>query len=153
LTDQEIETLVLERKLLPDDYSASIELRTKRAHKEGEFSITGDEDHCFMVILRQSSFNVMDFSAILGYRLPKSNSIFRLKRYNGKSHEHTNILENERFYDFHIHIATERYQLQGPHEDLYAVPTDRFSNLTEAVHCLFDDCGFVFPRESQMQLF
>jgi hypothetical protein len=29
-----------------------------------------------------------------------------LRRCNGKSHEHTNIIESDKFYDFHIHTAT-----------------------------------------------
>ena len=54
-------------------------------------------------------------------RVPQSNRVFRLRRYNGKSHEHTNPIEKEIFYDFHIHTATERYQvLENKKEDTYA---------------------------------
>ena len=80
------------------------------------------------LMFRQSTFNPLDFSVILGYIIPNTNQVFRLRRYNGKSHEHTNWLEQEKFYDFHIHTATERYQIAGWNEDGYATPTDRYSD-------------------------
>jgi len=48
-----------------------------------------------------------DFSCGLGF-IPKGKTqVFSLRRYNGKSHQHTNRLdENQPFYDFHIHQAT-----------------------------------------------
>jgi hypothetical protein len=79
---------------------------------------------------------------ILGYIIPNTNQVFRLRRYNGKSHEHTNRLEQEKFYDFHIHTATERYQTAGWNEDGYAVPTDRYPDHHGALKSMFNDCGF-----------
>ena len=76
-----------------------------------------------------------------------------MRRYNGKSHEHTNPLEGETFYDFHIHMATDRYQRTGNREDTYAEVTDRYTGLDEAVSCLAEDCNVILPDESQMQLF
>jgi len=94
------------------------------------------------LIPRQSSFNPLDFSIILGCYRPDSNKIFRLRRYNGKSHEHTNRIEGNPFYDFHIHTATERYQNLGMHEDSYAEPTESFSDFFSAMECMLKDCGF-----------
>jgi hypothetical protein len=79
--------------------------------------------------------------------------IFRLRRYNGKSHEHTNLIEDVSFYEYHIHQATERYQLLGAREDSYAEPTDRFSDFYQAVSCLMEDCGFEIPSGAQRSLF
>ncbi len=70
-----------------------------------------------------------------------SNQLFRL-RHNGKSHEHTNQIEASAFYDFHIHMATERYRELGMREDAYAEATDRFGDFDSALLCLVDDCGF-----------
>jgi hypothetical protein len=82
------------------------------------------------------------------------NKLFRLKRYDGKSHEHTNPIESQRFYDFHIHTATERYQNYGTgEEDKYAEPTNRFTNYGEAFQCLLRDCGFQLPQSPQINLF
>jgi hypothetical protein len=62
-------------------------------------------------------------------------------------------LEGDRFYDFHIHYATERSQQSGNREDAYAEPTDRYATLDEALACLFSDCAFIFPDDDQPRLF
>ena len=115
--------------------------------------IEGGDGGDYRLILRQSTFNPLDFSVILAYRPPKSNQLFRLKRYNGKSHEHTNPIEGETFYGFHIHQATERYQEIGAREDTYAKPTDRFADFQQALTCMLKDCGFEIPLDSQGRLF
>jgi hypothetical protein len=51
--------------------------------------------------------------------------------------------EGQKFFGFHIHQATERYQALGVDEDAYAEVTDRFSDFESAVQCLVDDCGCV----------
>lgn len=74
-------------------------------------------------------------------------------RYNGKSHEHTNLIEGNSFFDFHIHTATERYQQFGTKPDAYAEPTDLFYDLSSAIKCLFQNCNFKKPSMDQIQLF
>lgn len=103
----------------------------------------------FQIIVRQSSFNPLDFSVILGYSLPKSSVLFRLRRYNGRSHQHTNQIEEITFYDFHIHAATERYQDAGYAEEHFAEVTDRYVDLNGAIRCLIDDCAFELPPGTQ----
>ena len=95
----------------------------------------------------------MDFSIILAVCPVDSNQVFRLRRHNGKSHEHTNQIERSEFYDFHIHMATERYQYLGMREDAYAEPTDRYGDFEAALQCLLTDCGFEFPATPQQSLF
>ncbi|MFC1857737.1 DUF6978 family protein [Thermodesulfobacteriota bacterium] len=153
ITDQEIEHLIKEKKPLPEDYLAKIQARPKRGHKERELDVKGDGGNDFRIIVRQSIINPLDFSIILVYRPPMSNILFRMRRYNGKSHEHTNPIERETFYDFHIHKATERYQQLGAREDTYAEPTKRFSDIYGATSCLIDNCGFEIPSGAQMLLF
>jgi hypothetical protein len=97
--------------------------------------------------------NPMDFSVVLSYRIPKTSQIFRLRRYNGKSHEHENKLEGGKFYNYHIHTATERYQDNGFREDAYAEPTDRFVDLKSAVKCMLRECGFDMPPTPQRGFF
>ncbi len=152
-SDQEIYHLIQERKPLPDDYRTKIQVRPKLGHKERELDIKGADGGDYRLILRQSIFNPLDFSIILAYRPPKSNQLFRLHRYNGKSHEHTNFIEGETFYDFHIHQATERYQEIGANEDTYAKPTNRFADFQQAITCMLKDCGFEMPLDSQGRLF
>lgn len=153
LSDKEITALLAERKELPPDYQQRIQTRPRRGHKESELDIVGAKGSEFRLILRQSSVNSFDFSAILAYRFPKSNVLFRLRRYNGKHGEHTNTLEGKTFYDYHIHQATERYQQSGLREDTYAEPTNRYADLGGAVKCLIEDCKFVLPAGDQSSLF
>jgi len=151
-TDQEIESLMRERKFLPSDWRRRARMMLKRGHQERHFDITGVDGSEFRVILRQSTANVLDFSAILAVRVPQSSQVFRLRRYNGRSHEHTNHIEGLSFYDFHIHLATERYQELGAREDAYAEPTDRYGTWQDALLCLFDDASFDVPRGPQRDL-
>ncbi len=153
LSDNDIERLITERKPLPDDYRDRIQTRPKRGHKERELDVTGDAHSEFRIIFRQSEINPLDFSVILAYRPPKSNQLFRLRRYNGKSHQHTNTLEGKTFYGFHIHMATERYQDAGLREDWFAEPTDRYADFNNAIRCMLQDCGFDVPSSPQGTLF
>jgi len=105
--------MLQERKVLPEGYHSRVQLRDKRGHKERELDVSGEEGNRYRLILRQSNFNALDFSAILAYAPLDSNQLFRLRRYNGKSHEHTNPLGGNIFYDFHVHQATARYQEMG----------------------------------------
>ena len=153
LTDVEIAKLIAEVKQLPDDYRTRVQTRPKRGHRERELDLIGANGSGFRLILRQSSFNPLDFSVILAWLPPQITTQFRLCRYNGKSHEHTNALESQTFYDFHVHRATQRYQQSGLREDSYAEPTTRYQNLAGALDCLIQDCGFQLPAEQQTGLF
>lgn len=93
------------------------------------------------------------FSIILAIAVPRSNQLFRLRRYNGKSHEHTNHIEGDTFYDFHIHKATERYQEIGTREDAYAEPTGRYGDFHGALRCLIRDANFDVPSNAQRDFF
>jgi hypothetical protein len=152
-SDQEIVMLVQEQKPLPADWRGRMRLRPKRGHDERDLELTGNAGSEFRLILRQNKVNPLDFSIILAVRVPSSNQVFRLRRYNGKSHEHTNHIEEVTFYDFHIHMATERYQALGTREDAYAEPTDRYGDFHGALRCLIDDANLEVPPEAQASLF
>ena len=109
-SDAEIARLISEPKQLPSDWRTRLNMRPKRGHKEQQLDLAGESGSEFRIILRQNNVNPLDFSAILAVRIPQSNRFFRLLRYNGKSHQHTNQIEGDTFYDFHIHAATQRYQ-------------------------------------------
>lgn len=138
---------------LPIDYQKRIQLKDKRGHKEQELDVTGVSGTIYRLILRQSAFNPLAFSVILAVLPQNSNQPFRLRRYNGKSHEHSNHIEGEKFYDFHIHFSTERYQEFGTREDSFAQPSDRFGNYHGAIQCMIEDCGFDIPQSLQRDLF
>lgn len=152
LTDAEIQQLIDERKVLPENYEEHIQLKPKRGHKEAELAVSGADGSSFRLILRQSNFDPLDFSVILGYEIPKTTALFRLCRYNGKSHWHTNKLESETFFGYHIHRATQRYQESGLTEDGYAKQTDRYADLHKALDCALTDCHFELPPNAQLSL-
>jgi len=152
-SDSEIGRMIAERKPLPDNYRSRIQLRDKRGHKERELDIEGENGTQYRLILRQSGYNTLYFSIILAVNPSDSNQLFRLRRYNGKHGEHTNQIEREKFYDFHIHYATERYQESGMVEDAFAEPTDRYGDYHGALRCMIEDCGFETPKDAQQSLF
>ena len=102
--------------------------------------------------MRQNVINLLDFSIILGYMAPRSNLLFRLRRYNGKSHEHTNKIEGLTFYDYHIHTATLRYQEAGFDADGYAESSTEYADLQSAGDCLKRDCSIVLPGRTQLKM-
>jgi hypothetical protein len=154
LSEAEISRILAERKPLPPDYRERIQTKPKHGHKERELDVIGTDGSEFRLIFRQSEFNPLDFSVILAYRPLKTNQLFRLRRYNGKSHEHTNTLDGQTFYDFHVHKATERYQDEsGLREDSYAEPTKSFADFHGAIRTMLGDCGFNVPPNTQGTLF
>ena len=48
-----------------------------------DLELSGDGGGEFRLILRQNRINPLDFSIILALRVPTSNQIFQLRRYNG----------------------------------------------------------------------
>ena len=96
-SDHEIDSLVQENKPVPADWRNRVRLRPKRGHNERYLDLAGVAGSEFRLILRQSQINPLDFSVILAARVPRSNQIFRLRRYNGRSHEHTNHIEGMTF--------------------------------------------------------
>ena len=147
LSDEQISALISERKAIPNGLCPLEKMSIRNLHKRKDFEFAGDSGSNFTIAVRQSTLNMMDFSVILGYKLPGLFTIFRLRRYNGKSHHHSNTLEGDSIYDFHIHVATQRYQMAGFKEEHYAAATHRYYDLNSAIQCLLDDCGFRAPIE------
>lgn len=152
LTDQQIFDLISEQKDIDYNIRDEIKFKSKRGHKEFHLNVTGIGGSAYLIILRQSIANIFDFSVILTYEIPESNYRFRLIRYNGKNHSHTNQIENQTFYSYHIHRASERYQELGMREDAFAEPTNRYSDLYGAIECMLKDCNFIIKSENLDQL-
>jgi len=145
LSDAEIVTLISEPKIIPRGLIRTMRVTKKRKHTEFDHHVTGERGSRFILKLRQNTIDAFDFSAILLYVPAKGGHEFRLRRYNGRHGEHTNKLENQTFYEYHIHTATQRYQECGIREDGYAEVTDRYVDLQSATMCLLKDCGFRHP--------
>ena len=154
-TDAEIKELLSERKPVRKQDLARIVPKPKRdAFSERELWVVGADGNHFVIKVRQNNINPLDFSVILGVKNKRTQQIFRLRRYNGKSHEHSNKLEGERaFYNFHVHQATARYQnAEGETEDAYAVPTKEYGDVRSAIACMIKECGIELPPD-QPELF
>lgn len=150
LTDAAISDLIVERKPRPDGLFPAVTRWTERnGHWRRDYEITCEATaNIFVVKLRKNQINPFDFSVVLGYQLPSVNTVFILRRYNGKSHPHSNHLdENITFRTFHIHTATERYQQFGSNEEHFAEITTRYADLDSAIECMLSDCGFRVPMD------
>ena len=152
-TDPEIVALISAAKTLPANWQSRASLKAKRGHSEARLDVLGQQGNEFRVVLRQNTRNPLDFSVILGALVPQSTQVFRLRRYNGRSHQHTNQIEGDSFFDFHIHEATARYQELGAREDTFAKPTDRYGSFQDALQCLLLDAGFAPSQGPQGDLF
>jgi hypothetical protein len=141
LSDQTIANLIQDAKTIPVGLVPLGKLVSRNQHKRKECDVASASGNPFVVYVRQAELDVMNFSVILGYRLPNVHSVFRLRRYNGR-HQHTNVLEKQTFYDFHIHTATSRYQTPGFREDHFAEITGRYATMDGAIQCLIAECGF-----------
>lgn len=156
LSDSEIQNLISEPKDFKCEFKAFLsKSKEKQGHKENEFIIKRPDGSKFKIMIRQSKYNALDFSIILGFIKPNSNILIRLKRYNGKSHEHQNQIEKTpRFYNFHIHEITERYQLAGQYKpEHYAEPTNRYSDISTAWTCFANDCNIRYQDLHNQQIF
>jgi hypothetical protein len=145
-TDQEIAELIQERKILPGDWRTQL-------YQNESLIVSGVAGNTFRIIISRNPSISLDFSVILAILVPQSNKTFRLRRYNGWTNPHTNRIERNEVRGFHIHFATERYQLRGQKEDSYAKETDRYSNFDGAVDCLIADANFELPPQSELELF
>ena len=157
ITDEEIDALLKEPKKLQNiKILFNPKFTVKKGHKESALEIKCSNESKFMIILRQNLENTIDFSVILGYVPKGQTKPFHLRRYNGKSHEHTNHFEKKngveemyKFYNFHIHQATLRYQQSGFSEEGYATPTDRYSDINGAIKCLIEDCNIIYDNKGE----
>ena len=144
-SDEDIQVLLTESKSpLAGTRSQSAPV-TKGQHRELSFDFISESSTHFHVILRRHSTKSSDFSAILAVEPAGIRTLFRLRRYNGSSHRHSNRIEGDRITGFHIHMATQRYQERGMKEDGFAIPTDRYNDLAGAVACLSDDAHVHIP--------
>ncbi len=156
LTDDEISNLIEEEKPLPENWQTRLKLRSKArsSHRQRDLAVKGVNGNVFRIVMRQSTINPLDFSVILVFQ-DETGASFRLCRYNGKHpSEHTNRVEksrrqsNARFRnEFHIHMATERYQQEGYDLDGYAEVTRAYSSFESALDEFLTANSFQCPEE------
>ena len=151
LSDDEIQRLLDEPKVLPRNWKGRLEPLPKQNVSFGQRSlrIPGEVGDEFRIIVRLSNKNLFNFSIILSFKDANGDE-HRLLRYNGKhSSEHTNKWEkreggeNVKFRNsFHVHRATERYQLAGFKIDGYAEVTTEYGSFESALQTFVNGNGF-----------
>ena len=143
LKDWEIDKLITERKNLPLSIEKAFRnmQTTGRGYRRKKIELQGEEGSRFAIMIRQNTINPLDFSIILGYYPPNSSVLFRLRRYNGEHGQHTNKIESNQLYSFHIQKATERYQVKGFDEEGFAEKTNEFYDLRTAFLYMIKDCS------------
>ena len=151
LTDKEIEALIQECKFLPVRWDQKFIEKPKRGHTDSHLSIAGDAGGKFEIICRRSKFDLSNFSVILGIYFSEVKGLFRLRRYNGNNHTHTNPIEKNEISGFHIHTTTERYQRKRLQDrririDDYAEPRTHYQDIEGALRCLIKDANFQEPQ-------
>lgn len=156
LNDDEIGELIAEPKRVQANWRDRLALRPGKRddQRERAIELVGDRGSVFRLIARQDRRFPQQFSAVLAYRRPGSNALFRLCRYNGP-HRHPNKIERTVVTGCHRHIATERYQLAGWAEEAYAEADGRYTDLAGALTALFGDCAFTEqppPDEAQLAM-
>jgi hypothetical protein len=151
LDDATITTLIEEPEPTVEP-AALAPTHRKGGHREAQQIVTSNAGSSFRVIVRQSTFDPLDFSVILGYELPESTRVFLLRRHNGNSHDHPNRLESTTVRGFHVHIATERYQIAGYKEDGYAEPTSAYHDLAGAIREMLSVANFTPPAQESLPI-
>lgn len=141
LTDDKIADLLNCSKRLtnPSAKSKSIEGRDQQNFK---VVATDSSRYEFEIYKRQNLREGMedDFSCGISWIAPNGESI-TLKRYNGSSHNHPNHLEKICLgYNYHIHIATEKYIKANRRAEGFAEVTDKYYTVNGAFHMLILDC-------------
>jgi hypothetical protein len=125
-------------------------LETINGYKRKKVVVVGRSGSRFKIHYRENPNRPFDFCVGLYLIQLRTNREFILTRYNGK-HRHRNDKNSPRIYDFHIHRATERGQIECLTEEKYAEVTNRYNTAQQALDCLLADCGFYSDQPSLSQ--
>lgn len=148
IDDVEIARLISVPKLLPEAWEARLKTRARPeiSQKRANLEIPTTSG-LFTIMIRESTVNVLDFSVVLAFTRPNG-TLFRLRRYNGLHGGHVNHIERQAIRGYHVHIATERYQIAGYREDAYAIASQGFADIASALRLMFAECTFQLPPTS-----
>jgi hypothetical protein len=160
LTDAQIEALLAEGKPLPANWRARLNVKAKanQTFRQREFDLQGEGGNEFRSVLRSNELNRLDFSLVLKF-VDVDGADYRLVRLNGRHpSQHTNKgeklkkLPNATFRNrFHIHRATERYQVDGFEIDGYAEPTDNYDSFDSALEEFVKQVTLVIPDDDGLE--
>ena len=93
--------------------------------------------------IRKSEDDPLNFSVILSYT-DANGLIYIIRRYNGDHGEHKDQMTGRILSGPHIHTITEEYQLRGYKAEGFAVETDRYRTLMEAINVFLKDMNITY---------
>ena len=151
VSDVRIAAMITEPKALPENWHQELaNLKNRAGRYESEVDLTGANGTRFRIIVSQRHQNTDDYTIILLLN-STTRPRFRILRYDGSGHDHSNTLEGNLIVSKpHIHRATERYQIatHNRRPDGYAEETQRYQNLAGAWDCFRVDVNLGFPGGS-----
>jgi hypothetical protein len=155
LRDVEIEDLIKKPKYFFLEDLNRAKFRTQDSHRKKEIHLRcNNSSGQFYLFWRQNTIDPLDFSVGLSYNFPDSNIKINLIRCNGNGHIHKNKLEGTKFDgEFHIHKATERYQLLGLKAENYAEKSTEFADMEGAYKYICRIAHIEEKREGMMSLY
>lgn len=138
ISDVRIAAMISEPKALPENWREDLaKLKNRVGRDESEVDLTGANGTRFRIIVSRRHQNADDYTIILLLN-STARPRFRILRYDGSGHDHSNTLEGNLIVSKpHIHRATERYQIatHNRRPDGYAEETQRYQNLAGAWDC------------------
>lgn len=164
LSDNEIAQILAESKPLPKNWKKRLEPlpKSKMGHFQRNFEFDGKQGRHYQIFTRKNDNLIDDFS--IGLQLLESpGDKYTIVRLNGIGHKHTNKWERkngdfpyEFKNQFHIHMATERYQNDGLRIEGYAEVTTDFFSFDSALDYFVRSFGFeveggMQPQNSQLK--
>jgi hypothetical protein len=162
ITDSQITELLAVRKPVPGRLLKNLKHRLRPVNRSmvADTTIRSDDGRTFVIAGRRSAVDVCRFSIRLSVYWARR--WINLIRCNGLHGEHRNLLEM-RSGDgvpvvpkdtFHVHYATERYQLFDKDAEYYAEPTDEYYSYEGAVEYLCQNFGcYEVEHPGQKRLF
>ncbi|XDZ50251.1 hypothetical protein AB8Q18_08570 [Neisseriaceae bacterium CLB008] len=132
ITDQDLDDLIKCHKRATKN---ARDIPDKR-HIKKDFSLVASKypEYKFTLYIRHSLEMEDDYTVGLRVSLPKEKNPLTLVRFNGSSHGHKNVLEDESFpFNEHIHKATERYIKAKLKAEGYALVTDQYTTVEGAL--------------------
>lgn len=147
ITDAKINEYITEKKILPENFDPVPKETGNALHYEKE--IPGEKGNVYKIIIEQLKKCPFDFSVIFG--VVQGKTIFRIKRYNGPSHLHTNGIERNKIKGCHIHVATQRYQERKFKEEGYAIPTKKFTDWKTALKLMLEENNFLYHTDKEQE--
>ncbi len=157
LNEQQIQTFLAEEKWISRAQVARLKHPRKcrnARNLSGRVEVTGKSGTRFVIRVRQSQNDPMDFSVILALSRPNRKQL-NLIRCNGHHGPHLNHLDGTKISanTCHVHRITERYQACGIAEpERFAKATQAYNSLESAVE-YFCTCFGVHVHGEEPNMF